>query len=242
MTSRPPLAERLQDLERDLGLEELLEAFATMLSRRVNGADSWRDLIEHATAALVADESDVLDAAASIAARHPALAGNEVRLRSWLALLAFKSRIVLQLGGEPRQVLYEAAQGVMAQAMIQGEAVQTIWREAMLEPKDAAVTLGARATNREKVRQYRKRSWLLGLLSGRRYVYPAFQFDHERRDVFLEVRSVNQRLEAADDPWGVASWWISRNARLGARPADLVGTRRSDDLVAAADAATELIG
>ena len=184
----------------------------------------------------------MLDAAASLAARHHALEGDESQLRSWLALFVVRSDLVRQLGGEPRQVLDEAGQALVAQAQLQGEAIRTIWREPMLEPKDAAVALGAKATNREKVRQYRERSWLLGLPSGRGYLYPAFQFDHERRDVFAEVRAVNERLEAANDPWGVASWWISRHARLGARPADLVGTHRGEDLVAVAVAGAELVG
>ena len=237
MTSRPTLDERLQDLERDFSVDELVELISTLLSR----TDAWRELLVHYTS-LVAEESDVLDAAAFLAAQHHALAGDEAWLRSWLSLLTVRNDVVRQIGGEPRHVLDEAGQGVLAQAMVQGEAVRAIWREPMREPRDAAVALGARATNREKVRQYRKRSWLLGLPAGRGYVYPAFQFDPERRDVFAEVRAVNERLEAADDPWGVASWWIARHARLGARPADLVGTRRADDLVAAADAAIEPIG
>ena len=237
MTSRPTLDERLQDLERDFSVDELVELISTLLSR----TDAWRELLVHYTSR-VAEESDVLDAAALLAAQHHALAGDEAWLRSWLSLLTVRNDVVRQIGGEPRHVLDEAGQGVLAQAMVQGEAVRAIWREPMREPRDAAVALGARATNREKVRQYRKRSWLLGLPAGRGYVYPAFQFDPERRDVFAEVRAVNERLEAADDPWGVASWWIARHARLGARPADLVGTRRADDLVAAADAAIEPIG
>ena len=86
------------------------------------------------------------------------------------------------------------------------------------------------------------RSWLLGLASGRGYLYPAFQFDSGRRDVFADVRAVNERLEAAGDPWGVASWWISLHARLGARPVDLVGTDRADELIAVAEAVVEPVG
>lgn len=236
------LEERLRDLGREAGDEDLERAMVMTLSRRIRGEDSWRRFFEHVVAVLPEEESDLLDAAASLAARHHALEDDESRLRSWLALFALRSDLVRQLGGEPRQVLDEAGQALMAQARLQGEAIQTIWREPMLEPKDAAVALGARAANREKVRQYRERSWLLGLPSGRGYLYPAFQFDQERRDVFAEVRAVNERLEAASDPWGVASWWISPHARLGARPADLVGTRRGDDLVAVAGAGTELVG
>lgn len=242
MVSQSELDERLLDLERELGDEELVRGLAMILSRRAHDAGSWGKFLDYIAAALPAEESDVLDAAAALAARHHALEGDESRLRSWLALFAVRSDLARQLGGGPRQVLDDVSQALMAQAGLQGDAMRTIWREPMLEPKDAAVALGAKATNREKVRQYRERSWLLGLPSGRGYLYPAFQFDHERRDVFPEVRAVNERLEAANDAWGVASWWISRHARLGARPADLVGTDRGDGLVAVAAAATELVG
>ena len=172
MTSRPTLDERLQDLERDFSVDELVELISTLLSR----TDAWRELLVHYTSR-VAEESDVLDAAAFLAAQHHALAGDEAWLRSWLSLLTVRNDVVRQIGGEPRHVLDEAGQGVLAQALVQGEAVRAIWREPMREPRDAAVALGARATNREKVRQYRKRSWLLGLPAGRGYVYPAFQFE-----------------------------------------------------------------
>lgn len=241
MVSRAEIDERLRDLEREAGDEEFVRALATVLSHRVRGEGSWRKLFEY-LAAILQEESDVLDAAASLAARHHSLEGTESWVRSWLALCAVRSDLVRQLGGEPRQVLDDAGQALMTQARLQGEAIQTVWREPMLEPKDAAVALGARATNREKVRQYRERSWLLGLPAGRGYLYPAFQFDQERRDVFDEVRAVNERLDATNDPWGVASWWISPHARLGARPADLVGTNRGGDLVAVARAGTELVG
>ncbi len=242
MVSRFEFDERLRDQEQALSAEARARAMTGLPSGRGHGLGSWGEFFEHIDAVLLAEESDVLDAAASLAARHHALEGDESQLRSLLELLVVRSDLVRQLGGEPRQVLDEAGQALMAQARLQGEAIRTIWREPMLAPKDAAVALGAKATNREKVRQYRERSWLLGLPSGRGYLYPAFQFDPDRRDVFAEVRAVNERLEAANDPWGVASWWISRHARLGTRPADLVGTHRGDDLVAVAVAGAELVG
>jgi hypothetical protein len=146
------------------------------------------------------------------------------------------------LGGEPRRVLDEMELSAMAQAKLKGEAIETIWREPMLEPRDAAAALDARPANREKVRQYRQRSWLLGLPWGRGYLYPAFQFDIERRRLFPEVRNVNELLRTADDPWGAASWWVSLHARLGARPVDIVGTSRIDELVEAAKAVLDPIG
>ena len=240
MAGRVEVFERIWDLGRELSNEEFIQVLLTLLWSHDHGFPEkvW----EVPAARWLAEESHLLDAAASLAARHHALAGDEPRLRSWLALLVLQSDLARQLGGDPRRVLDDVGQVVMAQTRLQGEAIQAIWRESMLESKDAAVALGARATNREKVRQYRERSWLLGLPVGRGYLYPAFQFNSERRDVFSEVRTVNERLQAADDSWGVASWWVSRHARLGGRPADLVGTDRADDLVAVAAAVTDLIG
>lgn len=187
-------------------------------------------------------DEDLLDAAALLAARHSGLEGEASELRSWLAILAIRTQITHQLGGEPRHVIDEMEQSAMLQAKLKGESVDTIWREAMLESRDAAAALDARPGNREKARQYRQRSWLLGLPWGRGYLYPAFQFDVERRGVFPEVRRVNELLRASEDPWGVSSWWISRNARLGERPVDLIGTDRAGDLVEAAQAVVEQIG
>ena len=130
----------------------------------------------------------------------------------------------------------------MVQAQIEGEALRAIWDEPMIDPRDAAPALGAKRENRERVRRYRERSWLLGLPSGRSYRYPAFQFDADRRDVAPEVRTVNEQLDAAGDPWGVASWWVSRNDRLEARPRDLVGTVRAGELAVAASALTRPLG
>ena len=240
MAARLEVQERIRDLGRELSDEELVQVLLTLLWRGEYGF--LEKFLEALAARWLGEESHLLDAAASLAAHHHALEGDGPRLRSWLALLTLQSDLVRQVGGEPRRVLDDVAQVVVTQSMLKGEAIQTIWQQPMLEPKDAAVALGARATNREKVRQYRERSWLLGLPVGRGYLYPAFQFDAERRDLFPEVRSVNERLDAADDSWGVASWWVSRHARLGERPVELVGTDRADDLVAVAAAVTELVG
>ena len=239
MTSRAELDRRIRELDRELGDEDLEQVLLALASRR---AGQTRNMLVHLAAGWPAGESELLDAAAVLAARHHALEGDESRLRSWLTLLTLRSDLSRELGGEPRHVLDEVEQTVLLQAQVQGEAVRTIWREPMLEPRDAALALGANRTNREKVRRYRERSWLLGLPAGRGYLYPAFQFDARRRDVFPEVRAVNERLEAASDPWGVASWWVSRHDGLGARPVDLVGSDRADDLVTAAEALTEPVG
>ena len=103
----------------------------------------------------------------------------------------------------PRQALSPLA---VSQAKLRGEAIRAIWDQPMLESREVATAVGAKASNREKVRQIRERSWIVGLASGRGYLYPAFQFDLNRREVFPEVREVNINLSANSDPWGVTSW------------------------------------
>jgi hypothetical protein len=53
-------------------------------------------------------------------------------------------------------------------------------------------------------------------------VLPAFQFGAGGSPHSV-VLAVNELLGAEDDPWGVASWWLDRNAWLGAVAAELVG-------------------
>lgn len=55
------------------------------------------------------------------------------------------------------------------------------------------------------------------------YRYPQFQFDTSTASVRPAVAEVNQLLDAANDPWGVASWWLTPSARLtgGLTPANL---------------------
>ena len=55
---------------------------------------------------------------------------------------------------------------------------------------------------------------------------PAFQFGPDGKPVSV-VMAINRLLEAAADPWGVADWWLGRNAWLDATPAELLG--QADD-------------
>ena len=239
MTSGPDLERRITEFGRDLDDEQLGIALVALARRR--GRDSARILARLAES-WPAEQEALLDAAARLAARHGALAGDGARIHSMLALLASQRELALRLGGDPRRVLDEHERALLLQAQVEGEALRAIWDEPMLESRDAALALGARRENRERVRRYRERSWLLGLPSGRGHLFPAFQFDTARRDVASEVREVNEQLDAAGDPWGVASWWMSRNDRLAARPRDLVGTERAGELAAAAGALTGPIG
>lgn len=122
------------------------------------------------------------------------------------------------------------------------ESVLQVWEQDLLEPRQAALALGVKKTNREKASALRKRSRLLGIPRGHSYLYPAFQIDAGRREIYPEVGSVNETLGAVGDPWGVASWWLSPNDRLGVKPAELVGTSRAQEVVKAAKAVTAPLG
>lgn len=187
----------------------------------------------------VLPEERLLETAADLASRHPGLHGQVEQLRARLSLEALRSTIVEGVAGGPRDV-----RGVddVLEATLAGQALGRIWQEPMLEPAAAAVALGAQPTNREKVRQYRERSWLLGLPRDRGSLYPSFQFDLARKDVEAHAREVNRLLGAREDPWGVASWWVSSNDLLEAVPRDLLGTDRAGEVVRAAQSLREPVG
>jgi hypothetical protein len=235
----PELDSRIHELDRAFNDEELVDLLLALVRRPDRDA---RNMLVHLAAGWPAEGSDLLDAAATVAARHEAWAGDDVRLRRWLTVLGHSREFAAQLGGDPQHVLEGLERSALNQARLQGEAIESIWREPMLKPGDAALALGARATNREKVRRLRERSSLLGLPSGSGFLYPAFQFDPARRRLFPEVIKVNEQIDAAGDPWGVASWWMAENARLAERPVDCVGTERSSELVEAAGALVEPVG
>ena len=68
---------------------------------------------------------------------------------------------------------------------------------------------------------------VIALPSPEGLVYPAFQFDEHDRLLPIAAE-INELLGAAEDPWGVADWWLSEDASLGARPVDLIGGVRAD--------------
>lgn len=69
---------------------------------------------------------------------------------------------------------------------------------------------------------------------------PAFQFDAEGRPLPV-VLAVNELLDSAGDPWGVADWWLGPNLWLGRPPAQLLGTCPDAHLLAAASTLGEVV-
>lgn len=67
---------------------------------------------------------------------------------------------------------------------------------------------------------------------------PAFQFDPDGRPHRV-VTEVNRMLDAEDDPWGVADWWLGVNAWIGDIPAESIGQVADEVLISAARALFE---
>ena len=71
--------------------------------------------------------------------------------------------------------------------------------------------------------------------AGGREQLPAFQFGLDGQPIPVVI-TINRLLDAAADPWGVADWWLGRNAWLNGIPADLLGQVDDALLVLAARA------
>ena len=91
---------------------------------------------------------------------------------------------------------------------------------ATLKAGEAGRVLAPRAgESRTLVKKLRDEGVLLGLPLGRRpdYHYPAFQFDTVHHRVWPIVAYANSKLGAAEDPWGVTSWWRTPSDILDGR-------------------------
>lgn len=111
--------------------------------------------------------------------------------------------------------------------------------EPLLTAEAVAHALGSQSVNpRQYANAKRRKSELLGLPVKNRQLFPAFQIDASRQRIRPGIAEVNRLLDAAGDPWGVASWWFSEDAWLGrARPSDAIVEPGGPERVLAAAAA-----
>ncbi len=166
---------------------------------------------------------------------QPSQADFSQALRIFMLAALTTDKEVERLAGEPLEVHTESDR-LLRDQRIRAEAHAAVLDQDFLDSSAVGVALGASGVNkREAASDLRRAGALLGVPVRNRYLYPSFQFDAARAQVHPVVAQVNRLLGAADDPWGVASWWISDHPRLdGASPRDLVGGQRQDDLVALA--------
>ncbi|MET3807857.1 hypothetical protein ABIB25_004884 [Nakamurella sp. UYEF19] len=136
--------------------------------------------------------------------------------------------------------LSQRARDLVSRVAIEAGVRRTVLSEGTFNAVEVGDLLASAGKNtRDKASRLRKKGDLLGLDVDGRVLYPVFQFDPTRAALREGVSTANQALNAAGDPWGVASWWLSPHGRLrgGRRPADLAidgDTARLAALVAAA--------
>jgi hypothetical protein len=190
-------------------------------------------------AAALADLSpDELARAVQTAAERHVGPARAARLRVYIASVLGEDEQVGRLTGPAFDVIEHLDAQRQQQLLIRSTAHRAVLDEPLFESSAVAEALGRSGANgREAASRLRLSGRLVGIRQGNRYLYPAFQFDLAHRQVPAVVAEVNQRLDAAGDPWGVASWWISENPRLSGRaPRDLIGTSDDSDLLALAEA------
>lgn len=160
------------------------------------------------------------------------------RLRVYIAAALDEPDQVERLSGGAFDVIEHLDAERQEQLLIRSAAHRAVLDQPLLESTAVAEALGRSGSNgREAASKLRLASQIVGIRQGNRYLYPAFQIDFRNRRVAPVVAQVNQLLGAVDDPWGVASWWISPSTRLGGQaPRDLLGSDHEPDLMALARA------
>jgi hypothetical protein len=220
------LVQRLAEIAREVDAPRLREQLTSGLADR----KALVGLIEE----MVAADSQLAEMAPSVGAL----------LRSRIAADAVTATFMLEpAAAEDLDDAY-APDDILRIGRVRGQAEAAILGEPMLDPAHAAASMGSTSRNpREFARQLRARTDILALRVGNRYLFPAFQFNEARRELWPIAAEINGLLGATADPWGVASFWFARDARLGARPADLAADRaREDDIRAAAQRELAPIG
>lgn len=82
----------------------------------------------------------------------------------------------------------------------------------MLDSTAVSRILGRSPTSRNTASRLAASGDVIALPVGAKKLFPAFQFDARDRRVRSIVAEINRRLDARNDPWGVASWWLSPTA------------------------------
>ena len=118
----------------------------------------------------------------------------------------------------------ERAKALMQRVEIERAVRHSVLAEGTYSATEVGDLLGSTSKNpRDKASRLRQAGELLGVEVAGSVLYPAFQFDATRASLRPGVAPTNRELNAKDDSWAVASWWLSPHARLdqGVRPADL---------------------
>lgn len=194
-------------------------------------------------------EEELVELLAGLVQRLPHLGAFHEEVTTLLRSGLARGGVTASIAGEPRRVLTEddvmTPDELLSEARIAGESRREVLREEMLDAAAVSRLLGSRSENlRQYANALRRRGDLIGIPHRNRYLYPAFQIDVDARRIDPLVQTINRLLGADEDPWGVASWWLSPNERLeGETPRDALSRpRQRGRLPAIAEALVEPVG
>lgn len=206
---------------------------ATVSQVAPSGSRDWWQVAQ-ATSAF--STSDVVEMVAEVFRQRGVSRAASRQVTSAVAVTLEEAAAHERAMGEPTRV----GRDWLPSEAIEVAAKRTVLDEPALSSAEVGQVLGVKpGAGREAASSMRRRGDIIGVRQGRQFWYPAFQFDVRGKQVRPVVKSVNAMLGAAEDPWGVASWWVSPNASLwDQRPMDLVGTDQEHEVEAVAS--TEL--
>ncbi|PTR30540.1 hypothetical protein C8K36_102391 [Rhodococcus sp. OK519] len=125
------------------------------------------------------------------------------------ALLSMGPALALQ---HERAVANPAAAAVARTRIVASALRSLVDDHEMLDSTAVSRTLGKAATSRNTASRLAAAGTVVALPAAGHKLFPAFQFDPERREVRPIVAEINRAIGAKDDPWGAASWWLNPTA------------------------------
>ncbi|MGN5236376.1 hypothetical protein [Rhodococcus sp. SJ-3] len=127
---------------------------------------------------------------------------------------------------------------ILDEKTVLGDAVEHILSFPHLSAKEVANQYNKNWTNpSDALRKLSAKGEVIGLKRAGKFRYPEFQFS-QSDEANQVARKGNVDLGARDDPWGVASWWLSPNPSAEDRksPAQLLNEGSLDAVRALLDA------
>jgi hypothetical protein len=103
-----------------------------------------------------------------------------------------------------------SAEVFAARSAILGAAKSSVLERPMLDSTQVSRALGQSPKSRNAASRLASSGAVVALPVGGKKLFPAFQFDVEHHRVRPIVEEINSLLDARTDPWGVASWWLSK--------------------------------
>lgn len=122
------------------------------------------------------------------------------------ALLSMGPALALQ---HERAVANPAAAAVARTRIVASALRSLVDEHEMLDSTAVSRALGKSATSRNTASRLAAAGAVVALPAAGHKLFPAFQFDTERREVRPIVVEINRVIGAKDDPWGAASWWLN---------------------------------